>query len=139
MIGNKTKISECIQSQLSYRKTEPVSLSTVMNTWPGNTTTAFRQWGWLDHMLSKTFSSLKARPPLTKEDKVFISRIQLLQNPTGVDRLKTMNTHIEWDEKSKGVFIRKNSTAHSVALLCGFEPFTTDPIANGKYDKKGKL
>lgn len=76
---------------------------------------------------------------MDRNNSVFISRIQLIQNPRGAERLKVVNNNIVWDAKTQGVFIKKNSTAHSLCLLLGFEPYTNQIIEDGTYDRQGKV
>lgn len=77
---------------------------------------------------------------LDRKDSVFISRIQLGQNTAGADRLRTVTSGIEYDVNLNGYWIKRKSTAHSLALLLGFEPYDSErPIQDGTYDRNGKL
>lgn len=77
---------------------------------------------------------------LDRKDCVFIGRIQLWQNMAGAERLKTVTEGIEFDLNLNGYWIRRRSTAHSLALLLGFEPYDIEqPMPDGTYDRTGKI
>jgi len=84
--------------------------------------------------------SLLNKFELDRKDCVFISRIQLWQNTAGAQRLKTLNAGIEYDANLNGYWIRRSSTAHSLALLLGFEPYDIkERTPDGKYDRNGRI
>ena len=76
---------------------------------------------------------------IDRKNSVFISRLQLIQNPRGTERLRVVLNHIVWDDRTEGVYIKKNSTAHSLCLLLGFEPYTNQIIEDGTYTREGKI
>ena len=74
---------------------------------------------------------------MKNRDWVFVSRIQLVKNPSAAERLKTVKT-CEWDAKSQGVYLPRNSTAHSLAVLLGLQIYDSQtPIQDGTYDREG--
>ena len=84
-------------------------------------------------------SNLK-KSDLDRKNSVFISRIQLCQNTAGADRLRTITSGVEFDPNLNGCWIRRGSTAHSLALLLGFEPYDSQrPIEDGTYDRTGRI
>jgi len=84
-------------------------------------------------------SNLK-KSNLDRKDAVFISRIQLWQNTAGAERLRTVTSGIEFDQNLNGCWVRRGSTAHSLALLLGFEPYDNErPIEDGTYDRTGRI
>lgn len=84
--------------------------------------------------------SILNKSQLDRKDSVFISRIQLWQNTAGADRLRTMTAGIEYDVNLNGYWIRRKSTAHSLALLLGFEPYDSQrPLQDGTYDRTGRI
>lgn len=84
--------------------------------------------------------SILKKYELDRKDAVFISRVQLSQNPAGAVRLRAMTAGIEFDLNLNGCWIRRASTAHSLALLLGFEPYDiNERWADGTYDKTGRL
>lgn len=72
-------------------------------------------------------------------NSVFISSLQLRQNPLGAERLRAITKNIYWDDKNQGCYITKNSTAHSLCVLLGFEPWVNQPIPDGTYDRNGLM
>lgn len=77
---------------------------------------------------------------LNRKDQVFISRINLWRNPQGAERLKTITKNIEYDVNQEGYWIRRGSTAHSLALLLGFEPYDIEvKFEDGTYDRTGRI
>lgn len=76
---------------------------------------------------------------MERKNRVFLSRIQLKQNPNGCERLKTITNNIEWDEHSQGCWIKTGTTAHALAVILGFEPYQNKPIPDGTYNRMGKI
>lgn len=76
---------------------------------------------------------------IEKKSSVFLSRIQLKQNPDGCQRLKAITANIEWDNNNGGCWIKSGSTAHSLAVILGFEPYDNKPIPDGTYDRYGRI
>ena len=84
--------------------------------------------------------SILKKSQLDRKQAVFISRIQLWQNTAGAERLRTINSGIEYDINLNGYWIKRRSTAHSLALLLGFEPYDSEqPIKDGTYDRTGQI
>jgi hypothetical protein len=73
------------------------------------------------------------------QQKVFVSSIQIRANPKAIERLRTVTEHIEWLEDDKGAWIRKGSTAHSLAMVLGLEPYDYNLMESGTWDKHGKI
>jgi len=76
---------------------------------------------------------------MNAKDKVFISRIQLQTNPKAIERLRTVTENIEWLDDGKGAWIRRGSTAHSLATLLGLEPYDYNLQESGTWDRNGKI
>ena len=76
---------------------------------------------------------------MNAKDKVFISRIQLQTNPQAIERLRTVTENIEWLDDDKGIWIRKGSTAHSLACVLGLEPYDYNLEESGTWDRNGKV
>lgn len=76
---------------------------------------------------------------MDKRDYVFVSRIQMLQNPYAVERLKTITRNIHRDENSQGMWIKRNSTAHSLAALLGIQVYDYDLTESGTWDRHGRV
>lgn len=71
---------------------------------------------------------------------VFLSRLTIAANPNAVDRLKTVKENIIWDESRKGAWIKRGSTAHSLAIVLGLEPYDIKlRHQDGVYDKTGRI
>ena len=76
---------------------------------------------------------------LIKRDCVYLSRIQLYQNPRGWERLQTVTENLFPDTVTEGVWIKKHSTAHSLALILNFEPYDETTFKDGTYTRDGKI
>jgi len=57
----------------------------------------------------------------TGRDQLFLSYVSAWRNHPGMERLKTLSRGIEYDINLSGYWIERNSTAHSLANLLGFE------------------
>ena len=71
---------------------------------------------------------------------VFLSRMTIAANPKAVERLKTVTENIVWDDLRQGAWIKKGSTAHSLAVVLGLEPYDIKlRHQDGTYDKTGRI
>lgn len=85
-------------------------------------------------------TSNSKKSSLDRKDCVFIGRIQLWQNRSGAERLRTITEGIEYDANLSGYWLRRRSTAHSLALLLGFEPYDNQKhLEDGTYDRTGRI
>ena len=62
------------------------------------------------------------------DDRVFLSRIEAWRDIRAIDRLRTIEAGIEYDHNLSGWWIKRNSTAHSLANILGFKLY--DPNKN---------
>ena len=71
---------------------------------------------------------------------VFLSRIQLQSNPQARARLQTVTENIVWDELRNGAWVKRGSTAHSLAVVLGLEPYDIKRRhQDGTYDRHGRV
>lgn len=52
---------------------------------------------------------------------IFLSRLAVWQNRQAWPRMETISTNIEYDPNLSGWWIKRGSTAHSLAALLGFD------------------
>jgi hypothetical protein len=62
------------------------------------------------------------KPPYRGDD-LFISRLQLWHNHQAAERLKTIKVGIDYDQNLNGVWVKRGSTAHNLAVILGFAPW----------------
>ena len=72
--------------------------------------------------------SWKALMRQISDDRVFLSRVEAWRDFRGMERLKTIEAGIEYDHNLSGWWIKRNSTAHSLANILGFKLY--DPNKN---------
>lgn len=63
----------------------------------------------------------KVWPMSPRNDSLFLSRIDAWRDHRALNRLKTLNSGVEYDINLSGWWIRRGSTAHSLANLLGFK------------------
>jgi hypothetical protein len=57
----------------------------------------------------------------TFTDEVFLGQIEIDNNPRAYQRLCTIDRGMRYDMNMYGLWIKKNSTAHNLAILLGFQ------------------
>ena len=60
-------------------------------------------------------------------------------NPQAIERLRVVTENIEWLPDDKGIWIRKGSTAHSLACVLGLEPYDYNLEESGTWDRNGRV
>lgn len=76
---------------------------------------------------------------MNKRDCVFVSELQLRRYPNAKERLQTLPTCIEFASTGRGIWIKRGSTAHSLAVLLGIEPYDYNLEESGKWDRNGRI
>jgi hypothetical protein len=76
---------------------------------------------------------------MNTQKKVFLSSIQMRANPKAIERLRTVTDNIEWLADGRGAWIRKGSTAHSLACVLGLDPYDYDLTESGTWDRYGRV
>ena len=57
-----------------------------------------------------------------RENWMFIDNIQCWRNTQGLKRLQTMKSGFEYDINLSGYWVKKKSTAYTLAVILGFTP-----------------
>ncbi len=75
---------------------------------------------------------------------VFISRIQMAQNPEANERLRVMpQEDWEYDSRTQVYWVRHGSRTHNLAILCGIEPYHKNDDwlqgISGTWDRHGRI
>lgn len=52
-------------------------------------------------------------------DYVFVPYLDIITNPRAFERLKLMKRHVFYDQYMESIWIRRGSTAHSLAIILG--------------------
>lgn len=80
---------------------------------------------------------------LDKTQCVFISRIQLANNPMANERLRFMpEEDYEYCVRSQGYWVKHGSRTHNLALIMGIEPYGQDHNwhqTSGTWDRTGRI
>jgi hypothetical protein len=53
-------------------------------------------------------------------DYIFVPYFLIINNRLGFERLRTVKKHIFYDRYAEGIWIKRKSTAHSLAIILGF-------------------
>lgn len=62
------------------------------------------------------------------DDRLFLGRVEAWRDFRGMERLRTIEAGLEYDHNLSGWWIKRNSTAHSLANILGFTLY--DPNKN---------
>lgn len=57
----------------------------------------------------------------TLNDEVFLGQIEMDRNPEAYRRLTTVQNHMRYDMNLYGMWIKRGSTAHNLAIILGFQ------------------
>lgn len=120
-----------------YKKAELRPLSIAIASWLGNTTTGYGPTVWSEEWQLKRIVMKKSQ--LERRDCVFVSRINLEQCPGSRERL-TVLKNCEYDAETQGYWIKRASTAHSLALLLGLDPYDRNQYqGTGRWNRSGRI
>ncbi len=71
--------------------------------------------------------------------RLFIPNIQFRRLGVNPERFHVFEQGCEFSDNKNGFWIESNSTAHSLALLLGFEPYTELVPETATYDRNGRV
>ena len=75
----------------------------------------------------------------SQSDSLFLGRLDAWRNTKAMERLKTIEVGIDYDHNLSGWWIRRGSTAHSLANILGFKLYdpkkTKVPVVLSKNHK----
>jgi hypothetical protein len=106
-----------IKLSSNYKADIGPDLNIQIDSWPGSTmicsqpTESWQQWPSKRQYLKHA----KQQNP----DYVFVPYYDIINNQQGFERLKLMKRHVFYDQYMESIWIRRGSTAHSLAIILG--------------------